>query len=46
MWLITTFSESNIRMYEFQNKNEAENVMKRITIPKVLTFIDSSPHLY
>jgi hypothetical protein len=46
MWIITAFSESDIRMYEFQTRDEAENVMKRIANPKVLTFIDSRPHLY
>lgn len=40
MWIITAFSDSNIRMYEFETMGEAENFMKTISSTKVLTFVE------
>ncbi|WP_255408422.1 hypothetical protein [Halobacillus sp. Marseille-P3879] len=40
MWIITTFSKEDIRMYEFQTKKEAVNFMKTIKVRKVLTYIE------
>lgn len=38
MWVLTTFERDNVRMFEFETKEEAIKALKEINLPGIISY--------